>query len=121
MSFLRCFTKLSILIACAGGTFIGVQGSMAISSDATQHTVTNADPIAAKLAEESDLTGTMRPMSPIYPTTKYTHAQLSVSTVKKPAKAKVALRSANKMPMQIAYAGEPPVAAQGGAAIAHIR
>jgi hypothetical protein len=100
MSFLSGFIKFSVVVACAAGSFGGVQGFMAAKAGATPFITTNVDPIAAKLADDSDLTGAMRPMSPIYPTTKYTRAQLAEPAAKKPAK--VAVRPANKMPMQIA-------------------
>jgi len=122
MSFLRGFIKLSVVIACAAGSFGGVQGYMAAKAEAAEVSVSKADPIAAKLAEDSELTGATRSMSPIYPTTKYTHAQLAVSPAMKPAKAKIAaVRPANKMPMQLAYAPAPQVATRAGAIFASVR
>jgi hypothetical protein len=117
MSFLFSFTRPLIVIAIAAVGFGGVQGYMAAKAEPTPATVSKsdpiaaklahakADPIAAKLAERKDFTGVM---SPIYPTTKYTAAQLAIpSGTKKPAK--VAVRRANKMPMQIAYIPDRPI------------
>lgn len=120
MSFLRLVIKLSVVIVCAVGSFGGVAGFMAAQSEAAPLPISTPDPIAAKLAEDSDLTGKMRLMSPIYPTAKYTQAQLAV---KKPIKAKVATRSANKnkMPMQLAYSGNRQVVARAGAVYANVR
>ncbi|MDB5555222.1 MAG: hypothetical protein JWL86_5206, partial [Rhizobium sp.] len=92
--------------------------------------VLKADPINLKLAEDSDLTGTLKgTMSPIYPTTKYTQAQLALPAVKKPVKAKVAARTVQKMPMQLAsynspvtaYAAEPRIAERVAPIFARIR
>lgn len=102
MSFLRSFIKLSVVIACAAGSFGGAQAYVA-KSQAAPVAVLQADPIASKLAEDSDLTGARGTMSPIYPTTKYTQGQLATPVKKTPAKAKLAVRSPNKMPMQLAY------------------
>lgn len=129
MSVLRTLIKLSVVIACAAGSFGGTWGYFASKAEATPVAITKADPIAAKLAEDSDMTGAKpRSMSPIYPTTKYSQAQLALPT-KKPIKAKVALRTKNKMPMQLAsyntpvtaYVAEPRVAERAGAIFAHIR
>lgn len=114
MSCLRFIIKLSVIIVCAAGSFGGVVGFMPAKTEAAPLLITTTDPIAAKLAEDSDLSGKMRVMSPIYPTAKYSQAQL---TMKKPIKAKVALRLAKKMPMQVAYAGNPPLSSAGRAAI----
>jgi hypothetical protein len=120
MSYLRLVIKLSILIVCAAGSFGGAVGFMAAKSEAAQLPIsTPNDLIARKLAEESDLTGAPRRMSAIYPTTKYTHAQLA--PVKKLTKAKVAVRSTSKKPMQIAYAPELRVADRATPIFAHIR
>lgn len=93
---------------------------MAARSDAAPLPISTSDPITAKLSVDSDLTVKMRAMSPIYPTAKYTHTQLAA---KKPIKAKVATSSAskNKMPMQLAYSGNPQVVARAGAAFVNVR
>jgi len=98
MSFLSRCTKVSVvLVICSAGSFGGRQAYMAATAGAVPVTVSKADLIALKLAE---YTGTL---SPIYPTIKYTAAQLAVPTtaVKRPKK--VARRHTNTMPMQIAY------------------
>lgn len=111
--------QVSVVIVCAVGSFGGIAGFMAARSQAAPLPISTPDPIAAKLAEDSDLTGKMRVMSPIYPTAKYTQAQPSV---KKPVMAKVATRPAtNKMPMQLAYSGNAKVAAHAGAIFANVR
>lgn len=120
MSFLRFAIKLSVVIVFAAGSFGGVVGFLAAKSEAAPLPISTPDPIAAKLAEDSDLTGRMRVMSPIYPTTKYTHAQLAV---KKPIKARGTSRSARKvkMPMQLAYSENPKLAAHAGATYTNVR
>lgn len=116
MSYLRFIIKLSVVIVCAAGSFGGVVGFMAAKSEAAP-LASKLDPIAAKLAEDSDLTGApLRVMSPLYPTAKYTQAQLAVP-VKKAAKVKVA----NKKPMQLVYSGKPQVVAQAGPFFSNIR
>lgn len=111
MSLLRSFVKLSVIIVIAGGSFFGIQGYMATKSEATTRTVAIAiaDPIAEKIVEDFALITAikpMRPMSPIYPTIKYKPAQLAVVAVKKPTKAKVAVRSMHKKPLQLAYVAD---------------
>lgn len=102
MFVLRSFIKLSVILVCAAGSFAGAQDYMAAKTETPELVrIIKADPIAAKLAEDSDLSGAKGTMSPIYPTTKYTQAQLSVPA-KKAHKAKLAVRSVNK-PMQLAY------------------
>lgn len=120
MSFLRFTVKLSVVIVCAVSSFGGVAGFMAAKSNAAPLPISKPDSIAAKLAEDSYLTAKMRVMSPIYPTAKYTQAE---PAVKKGTKAKVATRSANKdkMPMQLAYSGNPQVVARAGAVFANVR
>ena len=98
MSFLSSCIKVSVvLVVCSAGSFGGRQAYMAAKAEAAPVTVLEPDLIALKLAEH---TGTL---TPIYPTIKYTAAQLAVptTTVKRPQK--VARRHTNKMPMQIAY------------------
>jgi hypothetical protein len=99
MFFVSCCTRLSIIIAiCAGGSFGGLQVYGAAKAEAARGTVSKPDLIVAMVAKASDRVGTL---SPIYPTIKYTVAQLAAppAVVKK----KVAVRRAIKMPMQIAY------------------
>ena len=119
MSFLSGFIKFSVAVACAAGSFGGVQGYMAGKARATPFISAKVDPIAAKLAEDSDLTGSMRPMSPLYPTTKYTRAQRAEPAAKKPAK--VAVRPAHKKPMQIAYIPDRQIAPRAGVIFAQVR
>jgi hypothetical protein len=119
MSFLSGFIKFSVVVACAAGSFGGVQGFMAAKAGATPLKAAIVDPIAAKLAEDSDLTGTARSMSPIYPTMKYTRAQRADPAAKKPAK--VAVRTANTMPMKIAYIPDRQIATRAGAIFAQVR
>jgi hypothetical protein len=59
------------------------------------------DAIALKLAEDRD--EALRPMSPIYPTIKYTATQLAVPAATSHIKAKKVARSKRDMPLQIAY------------------
>jgi hypothetical protein len=70
---------------------------MAATAAAASVTISKPDLIALKIAEH---TGTL---SPVYPTIKYTAAQLAGPTtfVQKPKK--TARRHTKKMPMQIAY------------------
>jgi hypothetical protein len=98
MSFSSGFIKLFVVVACAGGSFGGAQGYVAASAGAAPVSLSTSDPIASKLAENPVLTGTM---SPVYPTTKYTKAQLAGPAAKNAVR--VARRPINKMPMQIAY------------------
>lgn len=117
MSYLRFIIKLSVVIVCAAGSFGGVVGFMAAKSEAAPLPISKSDPIAAKLAEDSDLTGApLRVMSPIYPTAKYTQAQLAV-----PAKKAKKNKMANKKPMQLVYSGKPQVVAQAGPVFSNIR
>lgn len=117
MSYLRFVIKLSVVIACAVGSFGGVVGFMAARSEAAPLPISKPnDLIARKLAEDSDLSGAPRRISAIYPTTKYTQAQLAVP-VKKAAKAKVA----NKKPMQLAYAPELRIATRAAPIFASVR
>jgi hypothetical protein len=98
MSFLsRCVKVSVVLVICSAGSFGGRQAYMAATAGAATVTDSKPDLIALKLAE---YTGTL---SPIYPTIKYTAAQLAgpATVVQKPKKA--ARRHTNKMPMQIAY------------------
>lgn len=120
MSFLRFIIKLSVVITCAAGSFGGVVGLMAAKSQAAPLPVSTPDPIAAKLTEDSDLTGNIRVMSPIYPTHKYIHAHLAV---KKPMKAAAAAQRAKKhnFPMQLGYSGNPKMGAHAGAIFANAR
>lgn len=67
-------------------------------------------------AQDSDLSGAPRRMSAIYPTTKYTQAQLTVP-IKKAPKAKVA----NKKPLNLAYAPEVRIATRAAPIFANIR
>jgi len=101
MSFLSGSIKLSVVIAIfTAGSFGGVQAYVAAKAEAAPVTVSKPHLIAAKLAEDSGLTGTL---SPIYPTIKYTTAQLAAPSAVVKTPKKVALRRAIKMPMQIAY------------------
>lgn len=121
MSYLRFIIRLSVVIVCAAGSFGGVAGFMASRSNAAPLPISKSDPIAAKLAEDSDLTGAQsRVMSPIYPTAKYTQAQLA-GPVMKAIKSKIAKRPAAKMPMELVYSGTAQVVAQAGPVFAHIR
>ena len=98
MSFLSSCIKVTVvLVICSAGSFGGRQAYLAATAGAAPVTVSKPDLIALKLAE---YTGTL---TPIYPTIKYTAAQLAGPTtvVQKPKKS--ARRHTNKMPMQIAY------------------
>jgi len=98
MSFLsRCIKVSVVLVICSAGSFGGRQAYLAATAGAAPVTVSKPDLIALKLAE---YTGTL---TPIYPTIKYTAAQLAgpPTVVNRPKK--VAHRHTNKMPMQIAY------------------
>jgi hypothetical protein len=98
MSFLSRCIKVSVVLAiCSAGSFGGRQAYMAATAAAAPVTVSKPDLIALKLAE---YTGTL---SPIYPTIKYTAAQLAGPTTSVQQPKKTARRHANKMPMQIAY------------------
>ena len=107
MSVLRISIKVALLTVSAGGSFGAVSSFMAAQSDAMPLPISISDPIAKKISQDNDFIGAKREMSPIYPTTKYTQAQLAPLAVKKQAKAKVAKIPANKMPMQIAYVPTP--------------
>lgn len=120
MSFLRFAIKLSVVIVCAVGSFSSVAGFMPATSVAAPLPISIADPIASKLAEDSDLTGVpLRAMSPIYPTAKYTRAQLAVPV--RAVKSKIVKRPANKTPMRLVYSGRPQVVAQAGPVFANVR
>lgn len=122
MSYLRFVIKLSVVVACAVGSFGGVVGFMAARSEAAPLPISKQnDPIARKIAEDSDLTGAPRRMSAIYPTKKYNQAELAGPTVKKHAKKKIVARTANKMPMQIAYAPELRIADRAAPIFANVR
>jgi hypothetical protein len=98
MSFLsRCIKVSVVLVICSAGSFGGRQAYLAATAGAAPVTVSKPDLIAVKLPE---YTGTL---TPIYPTIKYTAAQLAgpPTVVNRPKK--VAHRHTNKMPMQIAY------------------
>lgn len=120
MLFFPAFVKVSVVLACGGASFLGVQGYMGAKPETTPHAIAQLDPIAALIAE-SDLTGTMPSLSPIYPTIKYTLAQLSVLPAQTFVKAKVAVRRTNGRPMQIAYSGAPPVSAHDRGRIVQTR
>lgn len=120
MPYLRFIVKLSVVIVCGVCSFGGVAGFMAAKTNAAPLPISKPDPIAAKLAEDSDLTGARRVMSPIFPTAKYTHAQLA-APAKKVTKSKIAKYPLNKMPMQLVYSGKPQVVAQAGPVFAKIR
>ena len=99
MSFLSCSAKLSVVAAiCAAGGFGGLQVYVTAKAEAAREAVSRPVLITVKVAKTSDLVGTL---SPIYPTIKYTAAQLAVPSAV--VKKKVALRRPIKMPMQIAY------------------
>lgn len=98
MSFLSSYIKVSVvLVVCSAASFGGRQAYMMAKAEAAPVTVSKPDLIALKLAEG---TGTL---SPIYPTIKYTAAQLAVPTTVVRGPKKVARRHTNTMPMQIAY------------------
>lgn len=107
MSFRNLILKISVITVCAGGAFIGAQSTFAAILDAAPSAaISRPDAIAAKLAEISEPTIAMRPISPIYPTIKYTSTQLAVPTVNKSKKAKLAVRSTHKMPLQLALVAD---------------
>ena len=92
----RCIKVSVVLVICSAGSFGGRQAYMAAMAGAVPVTVSKPDLIVLKLAE---YTGTL---TPIYPTIKYTAAQLAgPPTVVNRAK-KVAHRHTKKLPVEIA-------------------
>jgi hypothetical protein len=104
MSEIRSLVQACLLAACIAIIFVSFQTYLGADAEVAPPVVTpsKSAPITLKPAEGSDLTAAKGTMSPIYPTSKYTQTQLA-QPAKKPAKAKLAVRAANKMPMQLAY------------------
>lgn len=107
----RTIVQAALIAACAAVGLVSTQVYMssktqpmlhASTASKTDAIVPKVDAIALKLNEDSNLEA-LRPMSPIYPTIKYTAAQLAVPSMIKPIKAKRLARSTRNLPLQIAY------------------
>ena len=108
----RSVVQVALIAACAAVSLVAVQVYMSSKPETMPHavTVSKADSTASKRIKDNDLEA-LRPMSPIYPTIKYTAAQLTVPSVTKPVRTKLkrVAKSAPHTPLQIAYV--PTIAA----------
>jgi hypothetical protein len=99
----RSIVQAALIAGCAAVSLIAIHVSVPSKAETAPHAISasKVDAIALKLAEDRD--EALRPMSPIYPTIKYTAAQLAVPAATSHIKAKKVARSKRNMPLQIAY------------------
>src|SRR6185503_2954376 len=109
MAGIRSISQAALVAACAAGGLVSVQAYMSSKTKAPQpsavskvQAIPRAEAIALKHSAERALED-LRMLSPIYPTIKYTAAQLAGSATKNPIKAKKIVRSTRNTPLQIAY------------------
>jgi len=108
---LRSFVQAALVAACAAGALVSLQVYLSSETGPAPQvvrvlkpqTLPRVDVIALRRAQESDFEASRR-LSPVYPTVKYTTAQLTPTAITNPIKTKrVAARSARTLPLQIAY------------------
>lgn len=108
----RSVVQVALIAACAAVGLVAIQVYMSSKAETIPHAVTasKADATASKRIKDNDLEAS-RPMGPIYPTIKYTAAQLAVPSVTKPVRiqSQRLAKSKQHLPLQIAYV--PTIAA----------
>jgi hypothetical protein len=110
---IRSIAQAALVAACAAGGMVSIQAYMSsktkaplVSAVSKMQAIPRAEAIALKRSAERALEN-IRMLSPIYPTIKYTAAQLAPSATTNPLRAKKVVRSTRNAPLQIAYAPKP--------------
>ena len=109
MATIRSITRAALVAACAAGGLVSIQAYMSpktkvslASAVSKMPAIPRAEALALKHSAERALED-LRMLSPIYPTIKYTAAQLAPSAATNLIKAKKVVRSTRNAPLQIAY------------------
>jgi len=113
MAGIRSITQAALVAACAAGALVSVQAYMSSKTKTPQpsavskmQAIPRSEAAASRHSAERALED-LRMLSPIYPTTKYTAAQLAPLATPNPIKGKNIVRSTRNMPLQIAYVPKP--------------
>ena len=112
MIVVRSVVRVALIAACVAVSVVAIQVYISSKAETIPQaaTVSKTDSTASKRIKDNDLES-LREMSPIYPTIRYTAAQLAVPSVTKPLRIQLKrlAKSKQHLPLQIAYV--PTIAA----------